>query len=69
MNLKVDPEDPFDYGGPHVVKSKGCQIDWKEGKSVTEKVVKKKVKKGPQAGQYVTKVVSSFNFFFINCLG
>lgn len=62
LDLKPDPEDPFTYDGPTVVKCKGDQIDWIDGKSVTQKVVKKKVKKGAQAGQFVTKTVSILIF-------
>lgn len=42
LDLKVDPKNPFNYDGPTIAKSKGDQINWNEGKSVTQKVVKKK---------------------------
>lgn len=58
LNLKPDVEDPFSYDGPTVIKSRGEEINWVEGKNVTQKIVKKKAKKGPQTGQYVTKIVS-----------
>ncbi|KAI6176367.1 Nucleosome assembly protein 1-like 1 [Aphelenchoides bicaudatus] len=54
------------YDGPSIVETKGCEINWKEGKNVTEKTIKKKAKKGANAGKSTTKVVpndSFFNFF------
>lgn len=42
------------------------EIDWKDGKNVTKKVIKKKQKKGNGAGRFITKTVkadSFFNFF------
>jgi nucleosome assembly protein 1-like 1 len=66
MKMSPDEENPFSYDGPTVIKSKGTLINWKEGKNVTKKVVKKKQKKGSGAGRYTTKTVdneSFFNFF------
>lgn len=34
-----------------------CTIEWNDGKNVTQKVMKKKQKKGDNAGRYVTKTV------------
>jgi hypothetical protein len=34
------------YDGPSIIETKGCEINWKEGKNVTEKTIKKKPKKG-----------------------
>jgi len=56
-------DNPFEYDGPTIVKCQGTTIEWKEGKNVTEKVIKKKQKKGPHAGRFVTKTVTSDSFF------
>ena len=66
LDPKYDPQEPFDYDGPSVEKCSGDKIDWLEGKDVTKKVVKKKQKKGANAGKFLTKTVkadSFFNFF------
>lgn len=42
------------------------EIKWKEGKNVTQTTIKKKQKKGNNAGKFISKVVkadSFFNFF------
>ena len=38
MKNTFDPEDPLDFDGPEIYKSKGCKIDWKAGKNTTVKV-------------------------------
>ena len=38
MKNTFDPEDPLDFDGPEIFKSKGCKIDWKAGKNTTVKV-------------------------------
>ncbi|KAE9414598.1 hypothetical protein Angca_007698 [Angiostrongylus cantonensis] len=84
LEIKPDPEDPFSFDGPSVVRAVGLvlaiftcflfgsvclfsdTINWKEGKNITRKVVKKKLKKGSNAGKFITKTVkadSFFNFF------
>jgi hypothetical protein len=66
LQLTPDAEDPFDYDGPMVTATKGTKIDWKPEMNVTQKVVKKKQKKGSGAGRFITKTVktdSFFNFF------
>jgi len=64
LEIGSSPSDnPFEYDGPTIVKCQGTTIEWKEGKNVTEKVVKKKQKKGPHAGRFVTKTVTSDSFF------
>lgn len=35
-------------------------IQWNEGKNVTKKVIKKKQKKGANAGKFLTKTVISY---------
>jgi nucleosome assembly protein 1-like 1 len=67
--LKCTPDetDPFSFEGPEIIKCKGCTIDWKKGKNVTVKTIKKKQKhKSHGAVRTVTKTVqndSFFNFF------
>ncbi|KJH48894.1 nucleosome assembly protein [Dictyocaulus viviparus] len=68
LEIKPDPEDPFSFDGPSVVRAIGDTIDWKEGKNITKKVVKKKLKKGSNAGNcaiwlVMVKADSFFNFF------
>ncbi|XP_014224525.1 nucleosome assembly protein 1-like 1-B [Trichogramma pretiosum] len=67
--MKCAPEenDPFSFEGPEIYKCKGCTIDWKKGKNVTVKTIKKNQKhKSRGSMRTVTKTVqndSFFNFF------
>jgi len=67
--MKCEPleEDPFSFEGPEIIKCKGCLIDWKKGKNLTVKTVKKKQKhKNKGSVRTITKQVkadSFFNFF------
>ncbi|XP_046748655.1 nucleosome assembly protein 1-like 1 isoform X1 [Diprion similis] len=67
--MKCAPElsDPFSFEGPEIYKCKGCVIDWKKGKNVTVKTIKKNQKhKSRGSVRTVTKTVqndSFFNFF------
>lgn len=67
MRYEPDPEDPFQYEGPEIIKCSGCSITWNKGKNVTVKQIKKKQKhKGRGQTRVVTKQVqadSFFNFF------
>jgi len=67
MKCCPDPEDPFRFEGPEIVKCTGCSIDWKKDKNVTVKLVKKKQKhKTKNTIRTITKTVdrdSFFNFF------
>ncbi|KAL6740807.1 hypothetical protein Aduo_014126 [Ancylostoma duodenale] len=66
LEIKPDAEDPFGFDGPSVVRAVGDTIQWNDGKNITKKVVKKKLKKGANAGKFITKTVkadSFFNFF------
>uniref|UniRef100_A0A914ML82 Uncharacterized protein n=1 Tax=Meloidogyne incognita TaxID=6306 RepID=A0A914ML82_MELIC len=40
LQIGLSDKNPFDYDGPTVVKSKGCEINWNAGKDVTTKTVK-----------------------------
>jgi len=35
-------KNPGSFEGPEIFKCTGCKIDWKEGKNVTVKYIKKK---------------------------
>ena len=67
MKCKPDEEDPFGFEGPEIYKCKGCTINWKSGKNVTVKTVKKKQKHKSKGNvRTITKTVkndSFFNFF------
>ncbi|GMT24502.1 hypothetical protein PFISCL1PPCAC_15799, partial [Pristionchus fissidentatus] len=66
LEIKPDAEEPFEYDGPAVTETTGDKIEWHEGKDCTKKVIKKKQKKGANAGKFLTKTVkadSFFNFF------
>nr|CAD7460023.1 unnamed protein product [Timema tahoe] len=67
MKCTPDDNDPFSFEGPEIYKCKGCMIDWKKGKNVTVKTIKKKQKhKSRGSVRTVTKTVqndSFFNFF------
>ncbi|XP_065070800.1 nucleosome assembly protein 1-like 1 [Rhopilema esculentum] len=60
-------EDPFSFEGTEITGCTGCSIDWKKGKNVTQKTIKKKQKhKGRGQTRTITKTVkndSFFNFF------
>jgi len=63
-----DPECPLEYDGPEIFKSKGCKIDWKEGKDVTNKKVQVKTFKSGKKGkgkavEQEMELDSFFNFF------
>jgi len=67
--MKCEPmeDEPFGFEGPEIFKCKGCTIDWKKGKNLTVKLVKKKQKhKNKGNVRTITKQVkadSFFNFF------
>ena len=64
MRSEPDDSDPFSFDGPEIVGCTGCQIDWKKGKNVTLKTIKKKQKhKGRGTVRTVTKTVSNDSFF------
>ncbi|XP_035734326.1 nucleosome assembly protein 1-like 1-A isoform X1 [Vespa mandarinia] len=67
MRCVPEKNDPFSFEGPEIYKSKGCVIDWKKGKNVTVKTIKKNQKhKSRGSMRTVTKTVqndSFFNFF------
>lgn len=67
MKCTPEEDDPFSFEGPEIYKSVGCTIDWKKGKNVTVKTIKKSQKhKSRGAMRSITKVVqndSFFNFF------
>jgi len=67
MKCELEEDNPFSFEGPEIVKCTGCQIDWKKGKNVTVKMIRKK-QKHKQKGNIRTvnqpvDVDSFFNFF------
>ena len=67
MKCEPSKEDPFSFEGPEIFKCTGDKIQWKEGKNLTVKTVKKKQKhKSKGSVRTITKQVkndSFFNFF------
>ena len=67
LRCKIDGEEPFAFEGPEIYKCSGCNINWKPGKNITVKTIKKKQKhKARGAVRTVSKQVpndSFFNFF------
>lgn len=48
----IDEDNPLGYEGPEIISCQGCKIEWKPGKNVTEKIVKKRQKhKGRGTGK------------------
>ena len=69
MRSEPDDSDPFSFDGPEIMGCTGCQIDWKKGKNVTLKTIKKKQKhKGHGTVRTVTKTVSNNSFIFLPLL-
>ncbi|XP_077121440.1 nucleosome assembly protein 1-like 1 isoform X4 [Ranitomeya variabilis] len=68
MRSEPDESDPFSFDGPEIMGCTGCQIDWKKGKNVTLKTIKKKQKhKGRGTVRTVTKTVPNDSFFNFFC--
>lgn len=67
LRCKIDGDEPFTFEGPEIYKCTGCNINWKPGKNITVKTIKKKQKhKARGAVRTVSKQVpndSFFNFF------
>ena len=68
LTTEIDAKDPFSFDGPDLSKSIGCKIDWKDGKNVTVKIVKKKLKSKnkkvpPKIISKEEEQESFFNFF------
>merc|ERR1719210_937206 len=67
MKCEPSEDDPFSFEGPEIFKCKGCTINWKEGKNLTVKTVKKKQEHKSKGNvRTITKQVkndSFFNFF------
>lgn len=65
LKTDVDVKDPFAYEGPDLARTVGCKIDWKQGKNVTVKVTKKKLKakNKKQLPKVITKEEKQESFF------
>ena len=53
MGSEPDDSDPFYFDGPEIVGCIGSQIDWKKGKNVTLKMIKRKQKHKGCVGQFI----------------
>jgi len=56
-----DPQDPLSYGGPEIISTKGCSIDWKKGKDVTKLTMN--VETGKDGEPESVEADSFFDFF------
>lgn len=67
MKCVPSETDPFSFEGPEIFRCKGCPINWKQGKNVTVKTVRKMQRhKSKKQVREVTKQAkndSFFNFF------
>ncbi|KAK2726540.1 hypothetical protein QYM36_000839 [Artemia franciscana] len=64
MNCSVNEKDPFEFEGPEITTCQGCTINWKPGKNVTVKTIKKKQKhKSRGSMRTITKTVTNDSFF------
>lgn len=64
MKAEPDKDDPFSFDGPDIYACSGCEIDWKKGKNVTQKEIKKKQKnKGKGQTRIISKMVQNTSFF------
>ena len=64
IRSEPDDSDPFSFDGPEFMGCTGCHIDWKKGKNVTLKMIKRKQKhNGCGTVCTVTKTVSNDSFF------
>ncbi|KAH0503566.1 Nucleosome assembly protein 1-like 4 [Microtus ochrogaster] len=60
MKSEPDKADPFSFEGPEIVDCGGCTIDWKKGKNVTVKTIKKKQKHKGRGTRIVPRAVLYF---------
>lgn len=67
MKCVPSESDPFSFDGPEIYRCTGCPINWKQGKNLTVKTVKKKQKHKSKGNvrtiQKQVKSDSFFNFF------
>lgn len=64
MMCAPEADDPFSFEGPEIYRCRGCTINWKEGKNVTMKTLRKKQKhKSRGIIRTVTKTVANDSFF------
>merc|ERR1711997_867092 len=63
MKCEPSEDDPFSFEGPEIFKCKGSTINWKEGKNLTVKTVKKKQKHKSKGNvRTITKQVKNDSF-------
>merc|ERR1712018_793626 len=64
MKCEPSEDDPFSFDGPEIYRCKGCPINWKQGKNLTVKTVKKKQKHKSKGNvRTITKQVKNDSFF------
>jgi nucleosome assembly protein 1-like 1 len=64
LGFGLDLENPWSLEEFLVLKRKGCEIDWKKGKNVTQEIQKvKHSKKNNSSGTKVVDRISFFDFF------
>uniref|UniRef100_A0A8C4FE15 Nucleosome assembly protein 1 like 4 n=1 Tax=Catagonus wagneri TaxID=51154 RepID=A0A8C4FE15_9CETA len=64
MKSEPDKADPFSFEGPEIVDCDGCAIDWRKGRNVTVRTIRKQQKhRGRGAIRTITKQVPSDSFF------
>ena len=67
MKCEPSEDDPFSFEGPEIFKCKGCTINWKEGKNLTVKTVKKKQKHKSKGNvRTITKQVFFLAIFLLS---
>ncbi|KAB7506286.1 Nucleosome assembly protein 1-like 1 [Armadillidium nasatum] len=60
LSIEPNKDYPFGFDGPETINSKGCKIDWKEGKNITQKTPK--LPRGSTI-RTITRSVNSDSFF------
>lgn len=67
MRCELDAELPFAFDGPEIYKCHGCEIRWKTGMNLTERIVQHK--SGPECGMFwamlMRRVVRRTNLQFM----
>lgn len=65
MKCEPDIDTPFTFDGPEIYKSTGCEIHWKEGKNLTQQLVKQKnFENGHIIFETILIISLKLNFFY-----
>lgn len=65
--MKCEPEidTPFSFDGPEIYKATGCEIRWKDGKNLTQQLVKQKhPENGPIISESILIISLKLNFSY-----